>query len=204
MSLGDMKSLVNAVMSEAERDRERILTHAKSEARSTRERAHSETVIECNRILQTAEEKAKHLRVEARATARLEAQSLKLKKRESIINRVFEQAAHRLALHQVEDYERVVYALIEDAVVRMDGVDTLVVDADAITRESLDQDTLTKHSRDWGCRLMLGDVLGEGTGVIVRSLDGRLVYDNTFQARQARLKPSLRSPVFQILQGHEL
>jgi vacuolar-type H+-ATPase subunit E/Vma4 len=200
--MADMKALVDAVMSEVERDRERIISHAKSEAQSTIERAHTEASSARNRILQEAEKKVKNHLVEVRATANLEAQSIKLEKRESLINRVFDQAAQRLTtLHQVEDYQRAVHALIEDAVVRMENVDTLVVDTDAVTHELLDQNTLTKLSRDWNCRLMLGEVLAEGTGVIVRSLDGRMVYDNTFQARLVRLKPSLRSPVYQILKG---
>lgn len=197
-----MKSLVDAVMSEVERDRERTLSHANSEAQNSREQAQNEAAAERNRILQGAEKKAGNLLAEARAKAQLEAQSIKLEKRELLINNVFDQAADRLAtLQQIEDYASVVHLLIEDAVVRMEKVDTLVVDADTVTREFLDQETLTKLGHNWNCRLILGDVLAGGTGVIVRSLDGRLVYDNTFQARLVRLKPSLRSPVFQILRG---
>ncbi len=205
MSIAEMKALVDAVKSEAERDRERILNHASSEARSISERASAEAASEQQIILQKAEDQAALLLVEARATAQLEAQSMKLEKREAMINHVFDRAEERLAgLHQSEDYQVAVYALIEDAVTRMENVHSLVVDADAVTMEFLDQDVLIKLGNDWGCRLLLGDVLKERNGVIVRSHDGRFIYDNTFQARLTRLKPELRSPVFQTLRGHGL
>jgi vacuolar-type H+-ATPase subunit E/Vma4 len=202
MSVGDMESLVEAVKSEVERDRERILNHAQSEARSIIARAQADAAAESKKLIQEAEKKANQLLVEVQATARLEAQASKLEKREAILDKVFELAAQKLnTIHQVDDYKQAVYELIEDAVVRLEDVETLVVDADVATLGFIDQDELTKLGQNNNCRLILGSEITEGTGVIVHSPDGHLVYDNTFQARLARLKPTLRSPVFQILKG---
>ena len=205
MSIDDMKSLVKAVMAEAERDSERIISHAQSEARRIKEKAQSDAASEASVILKEAEEKVDHLLLEAKASAHLEAQSLKLEKRESMISAVFEKAAqHFTSVNQISNYGSVVYGLIEDAIARMESVERIIIDTDVLTRAYIDQDKLGKLGHKCNCRLQMGDILSDTVGVIVHSTDGRLVYDNTFQARLDRMRPSLRPLVFQILKGRDL
>lgn len=204
MSIDDMKSLVKAVMSESERDRERIISHAQSEAKRIKEEAQSDAVSESSVILKEAEGKVEYLIMEAKASTRLEAQSLKLEKRESILNAVFEQAMQYFSsVNQIPNYDSVVYSLIEDAIARMESVEEIIIDADVMTKEYLDEDMLSKMGQHCGCRIRLGGVLDDKVGIIVHSPDGRLVYDNTLYARLLRMKPSLRPIVFQILKGRD-
>ena len=50
----------------------------------------------------------------------------------------------------------------------------------------------------------MGDVLEEGTGVIVDASDGHLHFDNTLETRLSRLQSSLRSSVYHVLMGEKL
>ncbi|MCJ7550477.1 MAG: V-type ATP synthase subunit E family protein [Anaerolineae bacterium] len=202
MSIGDIKALADAVKSEAGRDQERILSHARLSARTLREQARAEAEIEGKRMIQDAEIKAARFLEQARAAAGIEAQALRLDNREALLNRVFDLVAEGLqATQNLEDYCSVVHALIRDAVAHMGNVNTMVVLADPVTRECLDDKILGQLCREFDIELTLGGPLDEGTGLVVQSQDGHLFYDNTFQARLTRMRSSLRALVFQILRG---
>ncbi|MCD6286008.1 MAG: hypothetical protein J7M39_08865 [Anaerolineae bacterium] len=202
MSLGDIKSLSDAVMSQAKQGLERALTQAESLAQSTRDQARADAEVESKKIVAGAESQAQRLLEQARATARLEAQSMKLGRREALLSNVFDLAAARLSdVQGLEDYRSVAFALVRDAVEHMEKVGALVILADDVTRAFFDDSALDELSSDVGCELSLGSALEEGTGLVAQSLDGRLVYDNTLQARLDRHRSSLRASVFQILRG---
>jgi vacuolar-type H+-ATPase subunit E/Vma4 len=202
MSLGDIKSLSEAVTSEAKQERERTLTQAESLARNTRDQARADAEVERKRIMREAASEAQRLLEQTRATTRLEAQSLKLERRELLLSNVFDLAAARLSnVQSLEDYRSAAFTLVRDAVEHMDKVGALVMRADDVTRAFFDESTLDEVSSEVGCELSLGSVLEEDTGLIVQSLDGHLAYDNTLQARLDRHRSSLRASVFQILRG---
>jgi len=205
MSSGDTKALADAVRSEAARDQERILSNARSSARTLREQARAEAEIEGNRIIQDSETRTARFVEQTRASAGIEAQALRLDNREALLNKVFDLAVEGLqAVPNLEDYCSVVYALIRDAVAHMGNVNSMVVLVDSVTRKCLDDKILEQLGREADIQLTLGGLLDEGTGLVVQSQDGRLFYDNTLRARLTRLRSSLRASVFQILRGGDL
>jgi vacuolar-type H+-ATPase subunit E/Vma4 len=50
----------------------------------------------------------------------------------------------------------------------------------------------------------VGAPLEKGTGVMVESESGRMVFDNTLENRLNRLQNTLRSPVYHLLSGEKL
>lgn len=205
MSLSDIKSLSDAVMSEAKRERERILSNAESLAQNARGQARVNAENESQAIVEEAKAKVQRLLEQTRATVRLEAQSLKLERRESLLNRVFDLASVRLDdVQSLDGYRAAALALVRDAVLHMEKVASLEILADAGTSAYLDDMTLAELGEELGCELVLGATLDERTGLVVQSRDGRQIYDNTLQARLNRYRSSLRASVFMILQGGSL
>ena len=93
--------------------------------------------------------------------------------------------------------------LIQEAVEILKS-DTLQVRVDKRTRDFITDPLLTALSKKLNVKLSFGKPLEQGTGVIVETADGHLLYDNTLETRLNRLQNSLRSPVYHILMGESL
>ena len=76
-----------------------------------------------------------------------------------------------------------------------------IIKADAETQKYFTPQALSAISQELGMELSFGQPLSQGIGVIVETVDGHLQYDNTLETRLSRLQNSLRSPVYQLLNG---
>jgi V/A-type H+-transporting ATPase subunit E len=205
MKQEDVVGLEEAVMSEVARDRQRILTDAEVQARRMREDARAEAEAKKAELIRDAEARAARVEQEATGAARLEAQALKMRQREALLDAVFTEAADRLSdVDRLAAYEDVLEDLIQDAVRHLAGQAELVVRADVRARESLDASRLARLRELTGCALSLGETLAPpAVGVVVQSPDGRVRYDNTLQTRLGRMRSSLRPAVYRTLMGDE-
>jgi vacuolar-type H+-ATPase subunit E/Vma4 len=117
---------------------------------------------------------------------------------------VFAEAHERLP-HLVErpDYRDVVFALVREAVIRLNTAE-LLVRMDTATRRILTDATLDQVSREMGVELQAGDPLEHGVGVVVETPDGHRRYDNTLDSRLTEMQQPLRAPVYHLLMGEDL
>ena len=200
--IGDIDALKGAIMEEAQREARQILDDAEAKASGIIRPVEREVNAQREEIVVRAEEQAESYRRHAISAARLSAQNLKLRKREGLLNHVFERASERLSkLPESEDYGDIIQHLIHQAITRL-AVQSAVVHVDARTREILDGEGLLDDlSRELGVELRFGDVLEKGLGVVVETPDGRYRYDNTITSRPERMREDLRSPVYKILTG---
>ena len=146
-------------------------------------------------------ERAETLRSQAVTSAQLEAQALKLKRREALLARVMSEARRGLAgVAEWPDYVDVVRRLIREGAESL-GAKSLVVRADETTRRLLDGSVLADLQEDLAVQLELGEPLERGTGVVIVTADGHRRYDNTLETRLSRMQAALRTPVYRILMG---
>jgi vacuolar-type H+-ATPase subunit E/Vma4 len=151
--------------------------------------------------MERAHRQAQSLLEQSIAEARVEAQALRLRRRERLIDQVFAEAAERLAsAASWPDYRDIALALVREAVGQIDS-DEMVVQADQGTRQVLTQEDLAALGQELGMRLRHGDALAKGSGILVATPDGHRRFDNTLEARLTRLRDRLRTPVYQILMG---
>jgi V/A-type H+-transporting ATPase subunit E len=198
---GTEDALRDAILEEAKGEANQILTDAESQAAHIQQQVQAEINTERETILQRAQEEAEELRSHAAAVAQLEAQTLKLKRREQLLERVFVNTRQRLAsAPQWPDYKQIVHNLIREAVERL-NVDEATVQADKETQQLLDDEMLNVLEKESGARLHIGEPLNEGTGVVLETLDGHRRYDNTLETRLARMQDELRAPVYHTLMG---
>ncbi|MGC9469303.1 MAG: V-type ATP synthase subunit E [Anaerolineae bacterium] len=200
MNRDDVESLKEAIIAEAKRDRERILSEAEAQTRTLREQAEANAEALWDQIVSRAREKAAELKQEAISSAQLEARAVRARERESLLSEVFDRAARCLSEPGgLPDYEAVVEDLVTDAVSHMGNVEAFTIHADELAAELLRNHVLERLEEETGLTMSLGETLTGEIGILVESQDGRLRYDNTLSARLARLRPALRTPVYRIL-----
>jgi vacuolar-type H+-ATPase subunit E/Vma4 len=211
MSYGNAEALRATILEQAERDCQRVIHEAESQAHRIIAQAEMAATAQKVNITEHAEAVALDLQREARGSARLEAQSIKVRRREALLDEVFRRAAEALAEADVrEDYPDAVADLVLDAARQLaqHGGDSqsLVIFADDVARQVLGPEMLRRLADDLGRKLSLRGPLPQTPearrlGVILETEDGRLRYDNTLPARLARMRGALRVPVFRVLTG---
>jgi V/A-type H+-transporting ATPase subunit E len=179
----------------ADEAREELLTSLKEGAQQAREwlaTAEREATAEARRIIESATREEDTLKRRVIEGAELEARNRSLQLTESAVNRAFEMALQKLQrATATAPYERALKALAEEAVQMVGATDVVLAgntrDAKVLGRIA------TQLAKD---RKLKVDVepqpLNTVGGVQVRSRDGSIIYDNTMEARLARLKPVLR------------
>jgi vacuolar-type H+-ATPase subunit E/Vma4 len=200
----EIEVLSRAILKEAEVDAEQIREDAKAKADAIRQRAQAEAEQERTAILDQARQEAERLRSQGVANAQLKARTLQLEHREKLLDRVFDAAKQKLpAIQKRSDYNKLVAQLLREALVQLKA-NKARVQADAATQKILTNGTLEELSKELNAELTMGDVLEEGSGLIVDASNGHLHFDNTLETRLRRLQSSLRSSVHQVLMGEKL
>jgi len=200
----DIETLSRAILREADIDAGQIQEEAKARAEAIRRRAEEEAEKERKEILDHARQDAERLRGQATASAQLKARSLQLEHREKLLDRVFEAARQKLPeIQKSSDYQMLTARLLREALVQLKA-EKASIQADAATRKILEDGALNEVAKELNADLSMGDVLAEGTGVIVDASNGHLHFDNTLETRLKRLQSTLRSSVYHILMGEKV
>jgi len=199
----DIEMLERAILTEARDQADQIKAEAQTKADATRKRALEQAEVERKAILDQAQRDADRLRGQAVATAQLKARSLELGQREQSLDRVFKAAKEKLSdVQKRPNYDQIVAMLLREALIQL-RTKKAIIRADEITQKSLKKNTLHEISKELNGEFTLGEVLEEGTGIIVDAEDGKLHYDNTLETRLERLRGTLRSSVYKVLMGEK-
>jgi len=194
--------LRQAVVSQAHAEAEEIIDEAEAETRDILREARREAEGDRAALLQKARRKADTLRAEAVGEAEIAAHQLQLKKREQLIDRVFQDARDQLASAVTwPDHWDILHRLTREALQHL-GADEAVIRFDAQTQKvrSDELSTLLRTlEEELEVELSLGEPLQDRTGVVVMTADEHRRYDNSLQTRLRRTEPDLRAPVYHIL-----
>ena len=200
----DIEMLARAILTEARDEADQIKADAQEKADAIRNRAQEQAEAERKSILDRAREEAERLRGPAVATAQLKGRSTQLTHREQLLERVFKTVREKLPeVQNRPDYEEIVAMLLREALTQLQ-VNKAEVRADEATNKILRRGALRDVSKELNGEFKDGDVLEEGTGLVVNAADGKLHYDNTLETRLRRLQGVLRSSVYQVLTGEKV
>ena len=199
---GAEAALERAIKEQARKEAHQILVDAQDHVERIRVQAQARADAEREAILRQAREEDQALRSHATAAARMGAHTLKLKRRELLLERVFDAVRQQLSsAPDWPDYEQILHRLLREAVHSLGTSEALVLHADERTRQLLDEDKLDNLMQELGVRLRIGAPLPQGTGVVLETPDGHRRYDNTLEHRLVRMQETLRTPVYHILMG---
>jgi vacuolar-type H+-ATPase subunit E/Vma4 len=200
----NMQALSRAVLAEARTEAEQLLADARTKVEAIRQRAQGQAETESKEILERARDEAASIRSQCIAAAELGARTLRLDRREKLLDSVFDAVRQRLsAVQQWTDYGQIVRQLSNEAVAQL-GAPSARIRADERTRAMLADGMLAEIASQAGVELELGEPLQRGTGVIAETVDRHRRYDNTLEARLSRLRGALRAPAYHLLMGESL
>jgi len=187
--LEDVKNESEIIIRDAEKKAKEILRDTRTEAERRRVS-----------LLAEAEEKGKIEQKKTKSLTAMEMRNRRLQVKEEHVNVVFDKALARLKQFvESESYPSYLLTFIEEAVKKI-GSDRLIVYVNSKDREWLANGKLDELSEKLGVKLMLADETGNFLGgCIVKTSDGKLSHDNTFEKRLHVLKPILRIKVAKIL-----
>lgn len=198
---GSIQSLETAITTDARQDATRILSDATSQAETIKQQARDAASAQSEALLRQARAKAERLLGEAVTSAQLEAQAIKLRRREELLARVMDGARDRLSsVPDQPDYGQIVRRLVREGVQVLSASEVVLL-ADERTRRLLDKQLVAGLQQELAVELELGEPLERGTGVVIVSVDGHRRYDATLETRLSRMQASLRPPVYRILMG---
>ena len=200
----NLQTLSRAILKKAHADAEEVLADAKAKAEAIRNQAQEQAESERSRILARAQQEVDRIHSQQKATAELQARSMKLEQREALLSQVFAAVRQRLpGVQQWTDYDQIATQLANEALTQL-RADQGILYADARTQEVLDDAALEQLGKAVEMEVKRGETLAHGTGVVAKTEDDYREYDNTLEARLDREQDELRFPVFRLLMGESL
>jgi V/A-type H+-transporting ATPase subunit E len=197
-TVGNFDALSEATLRKARQEAEQILERAHRVAERDLEKARDQAErIKSARTEQTKTRLALEKK-QTRSRIRLKARKKRLTWKEERVEAIFRETLLRLAvLPRDEAYRKILKGSILEgiAVLNKDSVRVVLNEKD---RPLFDRRFCHILSEDAGrpvALILSEEIHGESGGAIVRSEDGRVAFDNTFEARLARMKDGLRGEV---------
>ena len=204
MEIGNRKALADEILEDARRKAERNHERAGREARKILDAALADADRLTAGVLDAARRRAERLTKAAGATVGQEVRRDLLAAQENELAKLFDQALERLERRKGYDYPATLAALAAEAIRAMDTGHVVLGFAEGVHPLATGE-WLAEVRRRAGRDVAI-DVSEEPEpirgGVVVRSADGRLLVDNSFAARLARLRPDLRRQVAALVYPH--
>ncbi len=196
------KVLSDEILRDAGAKAERIRKRAQREANKLLAEAQRAAAAAAEKILAVARERADRAAGAILATVGQEARRDLLANQEAELDKLFEAARGRLGDRSWYDYPAVAAGLAAQAIAAMGaacGADHVVLELAAPDRAMATEAWLAEVRRRVAAAGGVDVVIEVSSnpapidgGVVVRSADGRLLYDNSFAARLRRMRPELR------------
>ena len=204
----NLRMLSSAILDDARRRGQEIVGKAQESAESILRQAHEAAAAKRQAVVAAAQRDAEGYKREITSTARLEAKSLLLAKREELISRALETARdHLRASLKPEDRRAALEKLTLEAVTILGGGKLTVrsnePDARLLTLKFLTDVERRLAATGVTADLEPGPAVDIAGGVIVQKDQGRVVCDNSFEARLERQKWTLRNEIWQFLVREE-
>jgi len=177
------------VLSDLESGRAETLAKVEAVRKETREAV--------AKILETSEKQAESVKRQIMGAAELETRNAQLRSLEKAVNEAFELAAKQVSSASGASQEKAVLGLIQE------GVDVIGLRA-TVRCASKDRRAVAAAIKKLGSKAKISfdekpiETMG---GVVLTTPDGSVKFDNTFEARLERMRPSLRKEVAAILTG---
>ena len=173
------------------------LESSRSETLARIESVRKETAEAVDKILETSLKQAESVKRQIVGAAELEARNSQLRSLEKAIEEVFELAAKEISSSSGAAHEKALAGLIQE------GLDVIGAHA-RILCAAKDKKAVAAAIKRLGPKEKVSldeepiETIG---GIVLTTSDGSVRFDNTFEARLERMRPTLRKEVAAILTG---
>ena len=173
------------------------LESGRKETNAAVESIRKQTEEAVTKILETSMKQAESVKRQIIGAAELEARNAQLKSVEKAVNAAIELATKEIAGLSDSRHDEAIRRLIEE------GLDVIGAKA-KVSCASKDRRAVASAIKKLGpkAKVTLGDETVDTLGgVVLATPDGSVRFDNTFEARLERMKPTLRQEVAALLTG---
>ena len=204
MSVDGVQKIIAEINKSAEKQVSEILSESKQKADAVLSTAREKAEAEAGAIISRGEQEARRESQRILAEARIKARREKVKAQEEVVNLAFigaRESMQKMAEGKGEDYKKVLEELIKESVLSS-GSESLEVLFDSRYKGLVTDDSLNKIAQEAGPDLGMTISLSVSDealtclgGVVVKSADGKVRIDNTFEARIDRFRDNIRTLV---------
>lgn len=185
--------IIERIKKESEAKVKEILDSASNEAENIRKRNEKETKKMVEKIEQEYEKEASVIRNTIISGAKMESKRIQLHAREDVINECFRRSEKKLANIEGKEYEKFLNRSIRE------GFD--IVGKNAVAGSAEKDSGIVKKIASVLNVAVDEKGLATAGGVVIKSKDGKIRVDNTFEGIISRNKDVLRKDVAEILFG---
>ncbi|MDE2027270.1 MAG: V-type ATP synthase subunit E [Candidatus Omnitrophica bacterium] len=208
---GSIEGLCTQISKDALDDARRIFAQARDEIRKITEEGAKESEAMCRRIEESAQKEVKSCRQKIMGAVNLEVRRTILGAREEVFGQIMAAVKAKAADYRRSgEYPQYLKTKIIEGLLVLQA-DCVEILGGSIEKSILNDDFLAGIEQEFKEKHGLGVTLEFKTrmdwnemGFILRSRDGRLLFDNTFSAHLARHYEEIRSTVLKELYGKSL
>ncbi|HML04478.1 MAG TPA: V-type proton ATPase subunit E [Methanobacterium sp.] len=198
--------IVSSIMSEAQSKADAIIQESEKEASLIMEEGDKEAISEKEKILENANKQSAMKYQQLISEAKMNSRRAELEAREEVIETAFknaEEELQKIAAGSSEEYKESLKKIIKEASVEIGGGELVLSTKEEDVAKIKDSiPTLEKEiETEAGNKttLEIGENIRTIGGAVVKTKNGDVEVNNTFEARMSRFKKSLRSEVAQVL-----
>lgn len=190
--------IIEKIEEDAEKEAKAVLEEARGKADEIIKEALAKARGEEEEIIQKGRKEAELVKQRIIADAKLKSRKQKLDVKEAAIEAAFSEAEKELQ-KLTSRYPPILMGVIKEAAALIGSEDIEILSSKA-DRKILNQNSLKTRSKELGVNILLAPQTVETCGgAIVRTRDGKIEVDNTFETRMSRMRDGLRSEVAKIL-----
>jgi V/A-type H+/Na+-transporting ATPase subunit E len=195
-----LKGIANEVLADVQKEAEVLVNKAKEESKETLRIAKDESDKIYALVMAEAVAKASFEMKKIDTKADVDARNQILVAKDALMQSIFEKAQSRLNQVVNEDkYKKFLLKSIEESAKKI-GSEKLIVMINSRDKLWLTQKNIDIISKRLRVDLALADkTIPSMGGCKIQTIDGKIIYDNTFENRLEQLKPSLRPELAKIL-----
>lgn len=195
-----LTAIAAEVLEDVRKEAEALLHNSENEAKEILKKAKQEADKTYATILSETEAKTKKEKQKIKSLTEVEKRNLLLQTKEQLVDEAFDRAIARLTeFAKTKEYHNTLFELIKQAADKV-GSKNLVLQVNSADKIWLKKGSLDKFAKKIDAEFILEkeneDSIG---GCKVKTKDGSIVFDNTFENRLEQLKPDLRLSVAKIL-----
>ncbi len=204
MSADGVQKIIAEIDKSAEKQISDVLSESKGKVDVLLSDARKKAEEEAGSLISRGEQEARRESQRILAEARIKARREKVKAQEDVVSMSFQSAREslqKMAEGKGDDYRKVLETLIKESVLSS-SAEALEVLFDSRDKGLVSDDSLKKIAQEAGSDLGMTISLSVSDeelsclgGVMVRSADGKVRIDNTFEARTDRFRDNIRTLV---------
>ena len=181
------EKIIEQIKKDSEKEVKQILGDAEKQAKEIKNSSKKDADLEAKKILENGKKQSENLKKILISKANQDIKREIMNAREKIVDDCFTKAHHELSILKGANYEKLVQKLILDGQKK--------IGKDCVVYNSRDADK--KIAENLGLKVA-GSVESSG-GVVLKSADGKITLDNTFDGILRREKDKIRIKVGKLL-----